>query len=214
MKNFKQLAASALFAVSMLGATSAFSAELIANGGFETNSGVGNPNATNWSHTGTGPTTGITDYPVFADLYALSVGRGPNVVEYNQAITTVVGNFYTFSYAYNGDGGPNFFTSYFGTQAAQNNITVPDTSGGTVSPVDGSGWLLYSQVFQATTASTLIRFLINNTSESSNFVGLDAVSVTDAPTPVPEIDAVAGTAAITLLLGSLGLVSGRHRRRG
>lgn len=213
MKNFKQLAASALFAVSVLGATSTFAAELVQNGGFEINSGVGNPNAANWSHTGTTATTGITDFPVFADVYALSVGNGSNV-EYNQLITTTAGGFYTFSYAYNGDGGPNFFTSYFGTQVAQNNITVPDTSGGTISPVDGTGWFVFSQVFQATAGSTLIRFLINNTSEGSNFIGLDAVSVTDASAPVPEIDAVAGTAAITLLLGSMGLVSGRHRRRG
>jgi hypothetical protein len=223
MKNFKQLAAIALFAVSMIGATSSFAAEKVLNGGFESNGGLGSPNATNWTHTGTVANTGITTAPRFSGSFALSIGFGDSNV-YSQTITTVLGNWYTFSYAFNGDGAStaNSFTSSFGSQAAQTAIFVPDTSlsvpGGMSNTTKVSGivgsWYVYSKLFQATGASTLISFSINHNSEAESYIGLDAVSVADAPAPVPEIDAVAGAAAITLLLGTMGLVSGRHRRRG
>ncbi|MGZ8247449.1 hypothetical protein [Methylomagnum sp.] len=207
MKNFKRIAAGALFAVSMVGATGASAAEWVQNGSFETNSGIGDPNAANWTIVGTPADAGITNVPVYAGGYALSIGDD-EPLEYNQAVTTVNGQWYTFSYAYNGDGlTPNSFESYFGTQVAQSAFEVADSSG------ESSGWFTFSQTFQALSNSTLVRFIVSNSNENFGYVGLDAVSVTDASAPVPEIDAVAGTAAITLLLGTMGLVSGRHRRR-
>lgn len=207
MKTLKRLAVASALAVSLIGATSASAAELITNGSFETNDG--GVNATGWSWTPTmtiANDVGFTGSPVYDGSWSLLVGED-TAVEYHQSITTNIGSSYVFSYAYYSDGlTPNVFQSWFGSQPGQalTNIGLGD----------GDGWYTYTNTFVASAASTDIYFVMGNSNAGSGYLQLDAVSVTDAPeNPVPEIDAVAGTAAITLLLGTMSLVSGRHRRR-
>lgn len=171
--------------------------ERVENGGFELNDG--GVNAVGWvwiTPVSLATDIGFTTSPVYEGLNALVVGED-SPVTIGQTLNLVVGESYTFAYAYYSDGTtPNAFESRFGGAVVQSLTDIP--FGGI------EGWYVHSASILATTASVDLAFTMSHSSANAGYLQLDAVSVI-GPSPV----AAPGTLA---LLG-LGLIGVAFTRR-
>jgi hypothetical protein len=127
-----------------------------------------------------------------------------------QTIATTAGVTYTLSF----DLGASTEWNGSGLSAAALTASAGATSKPfSFAPTAWNQWQAESLTFTATGSSTTIEFLANST-YTSEYVGLDNVSVTQNVTTVnstPEIDPASAMSALTLLLGSAAILRGRRR---
>lgn len=204
MKNLKI----ALFGLSIICATAqASAAELVSNGGFESNTVTGS--ATNTfsraSQGLTGWTIGVNNVDLVSNLlWAPASGvnsldlNGTKKGEIHQALNTVVGQTYQLSFDLAGNflGGLN--TKNLSVNVGSNGLYSFNTTGRTATTM---GWTNYVTTFIASTAQTNLSF----SSNTSGTYGpaLDNISVTAVPEPE----------TYAMLLAGLGLMGAIARRR-
>lgn len=153
--------------------------ELVVNGDFSAPTiGIGT-GPTGWIVEATGAGWGVTDWPVFNGMHALTAGPG-DTMAVKLTIPTTPGKLYQFSYMYWGDGGGGTVASTFNGVVAQAITSVPDTSTGDAIPSlsEGAGgtsyWHKFEGSFLATGPATEITATITG---GSGFGGLDEPSV-------------------------------------
>jgi len=146
----------------------AANAAIVTNGGFETGDFTG------WTQTGNASFNGVQcpgPASVFAgncDAFFGAVGSPGGI---SQNLSTIAGEQYNISFAFDPDGGvPSTFSAFFG---ATQLISLTN-------PAD-SPFALMSFNAYATSGSTALSF---NFRDDPGFAFLDAVSVTDVPEPV------------------------------
>ena len=188
------LARSVLVAGILLSFAQPISANLIANGGFETGDFTG------WTLTGNvTPSTRVTtasDDPtvihVHSGIYGVVSGPHPPDVYLSQSLATTVGQTYIVDFWLAASGGPpnHFSVNWNGTSLS--------------SMVDSPSFSFTEFNFAVTgTGSDTLQFDMNNTGLAW---GLDDVSVTPTPTPEPG-------SLVLVALGLAGLGWSRRRQR-
>lgn len=169
-----------------VGVAGAQAANIVNNGSFETGDFTG------WTQTGN---TGFTG--VFAGnpapgggSFAAFFGPFGSIGGITQTLTTLPGQFYTISFAFEPDGGtPSFFSAVWGAQTLFS-VTNPAAS----------GYQVLSFLALATSLSTTLSF---NFRDDPGFLFLDSVSVS-ASVPEP-----ASLALLGIALGGMGFARRR-----
>lgn len=167
-------------------------AATIINGSFETGTFAG------WTLTTSGGLTGST---IVSNTEA-------DAGLYSARFRTATGNFRIISQDVATNVGQNYILRYsLLNQGATAFDTLDVTTGGTtISYADRApfGWTPFTQAFQATSTSTLIRFAVRHTGGTTgNFLYLDKVSLS-VPEPTTWAMLIAG-------FGMVGLASRRRR---
>jgi hypothetical protein len=185
--SFQRLLAGAAFA-SLLGLAGQASANIVANGGFETGDFTG------WTSIGQTAFNGVmcpgsgTVLEGHCEAFFGPIGTLGGI---QQTLATAVGQVFTISFMFQGDGGvPGFFEADFGGQTL-----VSQTNG-------VAGVQAFSFSATATAANTVLKFQFR---DDPGFMLLDNVQV-NAAIPEPASLALAGIALA-------GLAASRARKR-
>ncbi|HTW65673.1 MAG TPA: hypothetical protein VME17_13695 [Bryobacteraceae bacterium] len=175
----------------------AITGNLVSNCGFETG------DFTSWILSGNTTDIGVSSFS--------QAGYGPNSGEYyaflgavgsddilSQAIATIAGQSYVFTFYLASDGGtPNDFTAMFGGDTVFSETDIPQ-----------SGYVEWQYDVAASSSSTVIAF---DSRDDPGFLSLDDISVVaggTTATPEPRFYGMA-----LGLLGLAGIVIGKRRKR-
>ncbi len=241
-------------------ATSASATNLVLNGDFENNGGVGQISggvsyATNWSigtPQGGGDGFGFivnanADSAGFPSVYTAGSGTNiflwgpgytpnpvsngftgsPNggfflgaaggfaVAPISQTISGLTpGQTYTLSFTWAASQMTDFFggtTQYWDVSFGGTTVSTDTANVANRGFVD---WAPYTHDFTATSVTETLSFLAQGSPTGNGpFLLIDGITLSEAAAPVPEIDPASAGSVMMLLIGALGLLDSRVRRR-
>ncbi len=173
----------ALFALATFGvlAVSANAVNIVSNGSFETSDFSG------WTLVGD-PLNNFVDTGFSSDgTFAAWLGEVGGTGTLSQTIATVVGQAYTFSFDFAGDGdSPSSFAAAFGSNTV---LSVVD-------PAFDLNYNTYSYSVTATSALTNVQFTFQ---DDAFYVNLDNVQVSAQAVPEPASFVALGMGAVALI---------------